>query len=677
LFFSLAPHSQAFSRVVAATAALALVAAGVLVAQPAVADSVVLQSGELVVNGDAEQVPTVGWTGPLSRATHGVGGYPAAVIVNNKGLTGRTFAGGAGMFFGSGGVSTATQIISLGASAPAIDNGEVDALLSAYIGGYSTQADNAQVTYTFRDSESTPLSTVTFGPVLVGDRAGVSGFVPFAAKQRLAVGTRDVVVTMRMARSIAPVNDGYVDNVSLVLDAPSPTARPDNADTTQGVAVMIEPSTNDSPGAGATIVAESVRLFEDDLESTSFSTAEGTYELDVANGDVVFEPVPSFLGTTHPLRYRITDTSGQQAVSTISITVTADPPVAVNDASLKNTMGTPVDVDVVVNDEGSVVVDSVILYDPTLDVLRPTPYVVPGQGRWSVESDGVVRFTPEDGFLVDPTPIVYRVSDANGLTDTATITISYLPEASDDLSSGNALGSRVTVAVLANDRGDFDPESVRLVSPNTGVPVEGDLMVAGEGTWAVDSSDGSASFAPSPTYSANPTPVDYQVTDTTDDTVGATITVTFVPRAANDSSAANAPGTSVTVDVAGNDSGDLRANTVVLIDPHSGDRVTQLVVAGEGTWTVDPVTGAITFEPQVGFSGNPNTIRYEIEDSAGSTASALVTIRYLATAANGAGGRLATTGVDVSFTMLVIGLLLTSGIILTTSARSRSIRGQH
>ena len=677
MFFSLAPHSPAFSRVVAATAALALVAAGVLVAQPAVADPVVLQPGELVVNGDAEQLPTVGWTGPLSRATHGVGGYPAAVIVDKKGLTGETFVGGAGMFFGSGGVSTTTQTISLGASAAAIDNGEVDALLSAYIGGYSTQADNAQVTYTFRDSESAPLTTVTFGPVLVGDRAGVSGFVPFAAKQRLAAGTRDVVVTMRMARSIAPVNDGYVDNVSLVLDAPSPTARPDSADTIQGVAVTIEPSTNDSPGAGATIVDESVRLFEDDLESTSFSTAEGTYEVDVATGNVLFEPVANFLGTTHPLRYRITDTSGQRAVSTISITVTADPPVAVNDASLNNTMGTPVDFDVVANDEGSVVADSVILYDPTLDVPRPTPYVVPGQGRWSVESDGVVRFTPEDGFLVDPTPIVYRVSDANGLTDTATITISYVPEASDDLSSGNALGSRVTVAVLANDRGDFDPESVRLVSPSTGVPVEGNLVVAAEGTWTVDSTDGSTSFAPSTTFFANPTPVAYQVTDTTDDTVGATITVTFVPRAANDVSTANRPGTSVTVDVVDNDRGDLRANTVVLIDPRSGERVTQLVVAGEGTWTVDPVTGAITFEPQVGFSGNPTTIRYEIEDSAGTTASALVTIRYLATAASGAGGRLAITGVDVRFTMLVIGLLLASGIILTTSARSRRIRGQH
>jgi CshA-type fibril repeat protein len=34
----------------------------------------------------------------------------------------------------------------------------------------------------------------------------------------------------------------------------------------------------------------------------------------------------------------------------------------------------------------------------------------------------------------------------------------------------------------------------------------------------------------------------------------------------------------------------------------------ELVVSGEGTWTVDPVTGAITFTPETGFTGNPTPI---------------------------------------------------------------------
>ena len=652
---------------------LALVASGVLVAQPVIADPVALQPGELVVNGDAEQPATVGWLGALSRATHGVGGYPAAVIVDNTGLTGETFAGGAGMFFGSGAVSTATQTIDLSASAAAIDNGEVDALLSAYIGGYSTQADNAQVSYAFRDAQSVTLSTVTFGPVLVGDRAGASGFVPFRTTERLAVGTREVVVSMRMVRSIAPANDGYVDNVSLVLDAPSPAATPDTAETKQHVAVTVGPSTNDTPGTGATIVAESVRFFEDDIATTALTTSEGAYEVDVATGAVTFEPAATFLGTTTPVKYRVSDSSGQRAVSTITIEVTADPPIAVDDARLHQVMGTSVDIDVLTNDKGSIVTNSVVLYDSSSGTPRPSPYIVADQGRWSVQSGGDVRFTPEPDFLVDPTPVEYRVTDANGLSDFATIVVTYLPEARDDLSSGHSPGAKVVVDVLANDLGDFDADSVRILSPVSGSPVDGPVDIAGEGAWTVEVATGTVTFTPVTGYFANPTPINYQVTDVTGDTVSAKISVTFVPEAADDLSSANIPGTRVTVDVVGNDRGDLRAETVVIIDPVSGDRTTQLVVANEGTWTVDSTTGAITFAPQAGFTSNPTPVRYEVEDSVGTITSAVVTILYL-TATVGAGGdALATTGVDVKPMLLIAALLAAAGVLLMSSSRRRRV----
>src|SRR5690606_3708400 len=75
---------------------------------------VVLQPGELVVNGGAEQAASVGWTGALGRATHGSGGYPASVIVDSSGATGGTFAGGNALFTGgNSSATTATQTISL------------------------------------------------------------------------------------------------------------------------------------------------------------------------------------------------------------------------------------------------------------------------------------------------------------------------------------------------------------------------------------------------------------------------------------------------------------------------------------------------------------------------------------------------------------------------------------
>ena len=38
--------------------------------------------------------------------------------------------------------------------------------------------------------------------------------------------------------------------------------------------------------------------------------------------------------------------------------------------------------------------------------------------------------------------------------------------------------------------------------------------------------------------------------------------------------------------------------------------MTTLVVPGEGTWTVDPVTGEVTFVPEDGFEGDPTPVKF-------------------------------------------------------------------
>ena len=310
----------------AALAACAIVVAGGLVftaAPPAHADPVVLQPGELVVNGGAEQAASVGWTGALGRATHGASGYPASVIVNSAGATGATFPGGNDLFEGGSSAGTvATQTINLAPSAAAIDNGHVDASLSAYVGGFSNQRDNATVIYDFEDAAGTSLAAVTFGPVLVTDRGSVSGFVPFSSTQLLPTGTRRVVITIKTQRFTAPANDGYVDNVSLILDAPSPVASSDDKTTDQGVPVSVDVLGNDTPGAGAALVPSSVRLLNGTTEVTSVTNSDGTYQVNTTTGVVVFTPSSGFIGTTAAVPYRVTDTSGQRADSTVVIHVT-------------------------------------------------------------------------------------------------------------------------------------------------------------------------------------------------------------------------------------------------------------------------------------------------------------------------------------------------------------------
>src|SRR5690606_32110833 len=126
--------------------------------------------------------------------------------------------------------------------------------------------------------------------------------------------------------------------------------------------------------------------------------------------------------------------------------------------------------------------------------------------------NGKVTFTPEEGFVGDPTPIDYTAEDENGTPATATVTITYVdptpeeptpaPEATDDASYGNVPGTPVTVDVLANDDQGLLPETVRLIDPETGELVT-ELVVPGEGTWTVE--DGKVTFTPEEGFEGNPT----------------------------------------------------------------------------------------------------------------------------------------------------------------------------
>jgi CshA-type fibril repeat protein len=363
---------------------------------------------------------------------------------------------------------------------------------------------------------------------------------------------------------------------------------------------------------------------------TSLAVAgEGTWSVDPATGTVTFRPEAGFLVDPTPIGYRVTDANGLSATATVTVDYV---PAAADDADLGHAIGDVVVVDALGNDTGDLVPGSTRLVTSAGD--RVTELVVPGEGTWTVDARiGAVTFAPEEGFVVDPSPVTYEVTDSTGDTVAAVITVGYVPDAADDASRGNVVGDTVPVDVLANDAGDMDPASVRLLGPD-GAPVT-ELAVPGEGTWAVDARTGVVTFTPEAGFERNPAPVSYQVTDSTGDTVAAQVLVTYRPVATDDVRTGRAPGQPVTVEVVGNDTGDLDPASVRLVGP-SGDRVTLLRVAGEGVWTVDPETGHITFTPQDGYDGNPTPVTYEVASTAGDVAVARVVVTYLPQAADDA-----------------------------------------
>ena len=184
-----------------------------------------VKSPTLVVNGKAEAGPAAadsgqvfapqGWTttGECTAIRYGAsGGFPGAAVAKKiKG--GKAFFAG-----GNEEASTASQTRAVPASWLArVQGGGVQAVLSAYLGGYESQEDNAKVVVTFLGGDGAVLGTAQVGPVTAADRAGVTRLVLRTATVAVPAQTVNATIVVTSTRDEGQYNDGYADNVSLVL----------------------------------------------------------------------------------------------------------------------------------------------------------------------------------------------------------------------------------------------------------------------------------------------------------------------------------------------------------------------------------------------------------------------------------------------------------------------------
>ncbi|MDQ2066841.1 hypothetical protein Q9295_10675 [Xinfangfangia sp. CPCC 101601] len=359
-------------------------------------------------------------------------------------------------------------------------------------------------------------------------------------------------------------------------------------------------------------------------------------------------------------------------------------PVAEDDLLEDLTTGTPVSIYVARNDS-----------DPDKDDLRKLDpasvkllddngqetdrLVVPGEGVWTVEvndatGETYIEFTPEDGFTADPKVVEYVIKDGpadapedqKAVSEPGTITLKFTPVppvAQDDSVTGQKTGEKVSVPVL-NPPGDpalkdydpdgsLDPESVKII----GAPGNGkELVIPGQGTWRVEIEGDETYISFDPLrdssdrllFTGSPEPIRYTVEDNDGNVSNAakvTIGYTPVPPVAQDDLGLKAEVTRpITVDVLGGTKVEGSADPVGKdgdadgwLDPTSvqivgGDNFGRVkVVAGEGRWTVDPETGAITFTPNPGYYGSPTPIQYTVKDNDGNISNeATVSLDYSA-----------------------------------------------
>lgn len=248
-----------------------------------------------------------------------------------------------------------------------------------------------------------------------------------------------------------------------------------------------------------------------------------------------------------------------------------------------------------------------------------------GVGASYADPDGQVNtpFTFLENSDQDRSDVDYRSLDA------------IPPTAVDDAVTA-VPGVPVPINPLLNDTDDgtLVPSTVVLVNPPVGSTLSPNgktLIVPGEGTWTVNITTGVITFNPITGFTDNPTAVEYTVQDDDSATsTPATVSINYTsgpPTAANDA-LTSPPGTPATLDPLTNDSdnGTLDPTTVIFTTPPTGSNLSNdgktLIVPGEGTWTINLTTGAITFTPEPNFTDNPTPVQYTVNDDEGLTSNA-------------------------------------------------------
>ncbi|WP_018155653.1 Ig-like domain-containing protein, partial [Demetria terragena] len=285
--------------------------------------------------------------------------------------------------------------------------------------------------------------------------------------------------------------------------ADPPVASPDSDTTPQGTPVDVPLLDNDTAGS-APIDPALTTLLDPAGNPVDELTVpgEGTYTVN-DQGVVTFTPLPDFTGEATPVPYRITDENGETADSTVAITVTpqdAVPPVANPDEGT-TPLNTPVDVPLLDNDTAGdtpIVPGETTLLDGAGEPVDEV--TVQDVGTFTVNDEGVVTFTPVDGFTGTTPAVPYRIFDEDGDSADSTVTVTVepgaepVPPVANPDSETTPQNTPVTYDPNANDDGvdsDIDP------SQNTYLDENGDptdtVTVPGEGVWTIES-DGQFTF---------------------------------------------------------------------------------------------------------------------------------------------------------------------------------------
>ena len=393
------------------------------------------------------------------------------------------------------------------------------------------------------------------------------------------------------------------------------------------------------------------------------TTEIGTYSIDSATGQVTFTPTDkSYTGVVTPAKVQAESSNGIKVDTTytpeiVPVTPTATP-AETTDIQGATQTGKPE------FKGGTVTVDGV---EKTVEINEDVPATfddgsttktVDGVGTYTVAADGTVTFVPEKSFVGTAPAVTVVREDKNGTKASATytptvtpVTPTATPVETTDIQGATQTGKPVFT------------EGDSRVPMNDDVPATFDdgsttKSVDGVGTYTV-AADGTVTFVPEPSFTGTAPAVTVVREDKNGTKASATYTpsvtpITVTPTDKVSADIQNVPQTQTpTFDLSNDKTAEITSKK--LVDPATGQPTdeTTVTVAGEGSYTIDPTTGAVTFTPEKDFVGTAKG----------------VTVQATATITN-ANGKTATITSDATYTPTVVAAVPTA-----QPATSKDIQG--
>ena len=441
------------------------------------------------------------------------------------------------------------------------------------------------------------------------------GVVTFTPEKQF-VGTPDPVTVKRVDKNGTPVTASYSPEFAKV----TPTGTNVTSTGPQGVPQIGTPTF--AGGDPLVPIDGSVEPTFEDGSKEKKIPGQGTYTI-TPDGAVTFTPDKQFVGKPDSVIVKRVDENGTPVTATYSPEFTKVIPTGtgekteglqgqVQEGKVTFTPG---------HDSVPFPADSTPLFDNGSSVKE-----VPNVGKFEVDANGKVTFTPDKQFKGETPELELTRVDANGTA----VTVKYQAVVKE-------------VIPISTDATSTGPQGV----PQTGTPTfqGGDPLVPidetveptfadgskkksipGQGTYTI-APDGAVTFTPDKQFVGKPDPITVKRVDKN----GTLVTATYSPEFAKitptgkDATSTNIKG-HVQTGKPVFEAGDPLVPIDETVEPSFEDGSKEKTIPGQGTYTIAP-DGTVTFTPEADFLGQGTGVTLVRRDKNGTS----VTARYIPT----------------------------------------------